>query len=54
MKWPGVVSGSEKQIAERLRTIAGDRIDEIRLILFPTNPHTVQMIGRALETATNH
>ena len=53
MKWPGVVSGSEKQIAESLRTIAGDRIDEIQLILFPTNP-TVQMIGRVLETATNH
>ena len=54
MKWPGVVSGSEEQIAESLRTIAGDRIDEIQLILFPTNPHTVQMIGRVVETATNH
>ena len=53
MSWPGVVSGSDEQIAESLRTIAGDRIDEIQLILFPTNPHTVQTIGRVLETVTN-
>ena len=53
MKWPGIVYGSDAQIAERLSIIAGDRVDQIQLILFPTNPRTIQRVRHILELSTN-
>ena len=49
LDWPGVVRGSDQEIAERLSLIAGDRVDEIHVILFPTNAATVSRLGDIID-----
>lgn len=47
--WPGMLTGSEEEIAESLGSIASGPVDEIQAILLPTTGATVEALGRIIE-----
>lgn len=49
MPLPGVLKGSEEEIAESLAQIKADRVDEVQAILLPTTPRTVEALGRIID-----
>ncbi len=45
LPWPGLLRGSDEEIAEALVTIMDGRVDTIQAILLPTTPATVERLG---------